>query len=75
MAYKLYPPEPRYSCRTCRRVVIVTPDGRGFPPDIAKRKLIRICAANGCECEPHYQAGLILTPPLSGEAAPERSEG
>lgn len=49
---------PRQTCHRCGQSVVVTPDGRGFPPDIAKRKLIRLCKANGCACDPRYTAGI-----------------
>lgn len=49
---------PTVTCQLCGRSRIVTPDGRGFPPDIAKRKLRRECAANGCACDPQYRAGI-----------------
>jgi len=48
---------PTQTCGLCGRVVTVTWDGRGFPPDIAKRKLVKACKAEGCPCEPHYLAG------------------
>lgn len=48
---------PIYSCLTCGRRVAVVPDGRGFPPDIAKRKLIRACRVDGHKAEPQYLAG------------------
>lgn len=50
--------EPTYTCALCGRQETVRPDGRGFPPDIAKRKLQRWCKANGCGCKPEYRAGL-----------------
>ena len=50
--------EPAYSCAECGRKVVVVPDGRGFPPDIARRKLRKLCAAAGCACKPSYRAGL-----------------
>lgn len=50
--------EPTQTCLRCGRVEIVRPDGRGFPPDIAKRKLRKACKENGCPCEPQYRAGL-----------------
>jgi hypothetical protein len=50
--------EPVQRCTTCGRYVIVTPDGRGFPPDIAKRKLQRLCKAGGCPSTPQYTAGI-----------------
>ena len=51
---------PRQTCLLCKRFVEVKPDGRGFPPDIAKRKLMKICKANGCPCQPKYSNGLYL---------------
>jgi hypothetical protein len=50
--------EPTQTCTTCGRVVVVTPDGRGFPPDIAKRKLAKLCKADGHEATPRYLAGI-----------------
>ena len=47
-------------CHLCGRVKLVTPDGRGFPPDIVKRKLVKWCKANGCPSEPKYTAGISL---------------
>ena len=51
-------PEPTVTCELCGRRLVVTPDGRGFPPDIAKRKLRRECQANSCPCKPVYLAGV-----------------
>lgn len=48
---------PVQTCELCGRFVIVKQDGRGFPPDIAKRKLAKYCKANGCESQPKYTAG------------------
>lgn len=50
--------EPTYTCSLCWRSVTVTPDGRGFPPDIARRKLVKICNANQCPSDPFYMAGV-----------------
>ena len=50
--------QPTLTCRSCGRVRIVRPDGRGFPPDIAKRALTKACRADGCACDPVYRAGL-----------------
>jgi hypothetical protein len=59
--------EPTQTCRLCGRVEIVQPDGRGFPPDIAKRKLRKACKAAGCVCEPAYRAGFsVATRPMTG---------
>lgn len=52
--------EPTQTCELCGRRVVVTPDGRGFPPDIAQRKLKRLCNANSCESEPKYRAGVTF---------------
>lgn len=51
---------PTQTCRTCQRAVPVVPDGRGFPPDIAKRKLAKACKADGHKSDPVYTAGLSL---------------
>jgi hypothetical protein len=50
--------QPTQTCTTCGRVEGVTPDGRGFPPDIAKRRLQKWCKAHGCPSTPTYRAGL-----------------
>lgn len=52
--------EPRQTCLLCGRFAVVVPDGRGFPPNIAKNRLKKICKAAGCPCEPKYTAGLVL---------------
>jgi hypothetical protein len=50
--------EPTQTCRLCGNAEIVTPDGRGYPPDIAERKLVKRCKSQGCRCDPYYQAGI-----------------
>lgn len=50
--------EPVQTCQLCGRVETVTPDGRGFPPDIAKRRLRKRCNANACPSKPTYRAGV-----------------
>ena len=52
--------QPNYRCETCGDVEIVRPDGRGFPPDIAKRKLVKRCRKKGCACRPVYTAGIEI---------------
>ena len=52
--------EPMVICDTCRDFIIVKPDGRGFPPDIYKRKLIKKCRAKGCNGNPEYRAGVVI---------------
>jgi hypothetical protein len=49
---------PTQTCETCGRVEVVRPDGRGFPPDIAKRRLQRACKAAGHASRPQYRAGI-----------------
>lgn len=50
--------EPQYSCQECGRVVRVDPYARGFPPDAAKRKLSKLCRAEGHEATPVYRCGI-----------------
>lgn len=50
--------EPRQTCQTCGRYVVVLPTSRGFPPDIAKRSLARLCEAAGHVSDPKYRAGM-----------------
>jgi hypothetical protein len=50
--------QPTQRCALCGRSMVVHPDGRGFPPDITKRKLRKACKADGCPCEPQYRAGI-----------------
>lgn len=57
---------PTQTCTTCGAVEIVRADGRGFPPDIAKRRLAKRCKAAGHDCTPRYLAGLIVGPPITG---------
>lgn len=52
--------EPNQRCEECGRVEIVTPDGRGFPPDIAKRRLAKRCRKSGHVSCPVYTAGVGL---------------
>lgn len=60
---------PTQTCALCGRGLVVRPDGRGFPPDIAKRKLKKWCNANGCPSEPQYRAGVIVGPRAKGQEA------
>jgi hypothetical protein len=52
--------QPTQECLLCGNVEVVRPDGRGFPPDIAKRRLQRRCKAQGCLCDPKYTAGIAM---------------
>jgi len=49
--------EPTQTCTTCGAVEVVRPC-RGFPPDVAKRKLAKRCEAKGHVSTPTYLAGL-----------------
>jgi hypothetical protein len=60
--------EPTVTCELCGRSQVVKPDGRGFPPDIAKRKLARICNAAGCPSQPSYRAGIVTASRVTGQA-------
>lgn len=53
--------EPTQTCVLCGLVETVTRTGRGFPPDAAKRRLRKRCAAAGCPSQPHYLAGVTVT--------------
>lgn len=46
----------------------VTPDGRGFPPDIARRKLAKLCRAAGHEPDLRYYAGFSFGPAPRGQS-------
>jgi len=52
--------QPTQRCALCGRSMVVYLDGRGFPPDITKRKLVKACKAAGCPCEPQYRAGFQI---------------
>lgn len=54
--------EPRQTCRTCGRCVIVVQTNRGFPPEVAKTKLRKLCATAGHDSDPQYAAGVQLNP-------------
>ena len=50
---------PIVFCTKCKHVMAVTPDGRGFPPDIAKRKLAKQCkSVRDHEADIQYRAGI-----------------
>lgn len=57
---------PAQHCLVCGDVEVVRPDGRGFPPDIAKRRLAKRCKTAGHTCEPEYTAGVIVGPAPRG---------
>ena len=49
---------PTQHCRVCGRVVAVDIYAKGFPPDAAKRKLMKLCQKDGHTADPQYIAGL-----------------
>ena len=61
-------------CKLCNRTEQVVPDGRGFPPDIAKRRLKKWCNAYGCPSEPAYTPTIRVGPPPCGQTT-EVSDG
>lgn len=58
---------PMQRCQRCGLTEVVKPDGRGFPPDIAKRRLKKKCAHIGCPSDPIYSAGLDFPPTIYGQ--------
>lgn len=50
--------EPSYTCKVCSRFVWVDRYARGFPPDAAKRKLMKLCKEDGHKADPSYLAGM-----------------
>jgi hypothetical protein len=67
--------EPTVTCMLCGRWRIVVPDGRGFPPDIAKRKLAKECQAADCPCVPKYRAGIVGFGPVPAAAGRGAADG
>jgi len=65
--------EPTQTCRVCGRVVVVDFYARGFPPDAAKRKLVRLCKADGHKADPQYLAGYAITAPTKRPTEPEHN--
>lgn len=54
---------PSWTCEVCGLSIDILPDGRGHPPDIARRKLIKLCKAKGHTCQPSYLAGVTVLNP------------
>jgi hypothetical protein len=59
---------PVVYCCNCNAVRAVDLYVDGFPPDVAKRKLIKSCKAHGCKCDPHYLAGARIDPIIAKPA-------
>lgn len=62
---------PTQTCTTCGRVVEVDFYARGFPPDSAKRKLQKLCKADGHTATPEYRAGFQVGGPVVGQRTKE----
>ena len=50
--------EPTMTCQVCGRSMVVHQDGRGFPPDITRRKIAKLCLVDGHIAETAYRAGV-----------------
>lgn len=50
--------EPTVLCEECLISVIVDYTMGEFPPDVAKKKLEKLCKAQGHTSKPKYRAGL-----------------
>jgi len=59
---------PTQTCQLCGMVEVVRQDGRGFPPDIAKRRLKRRCNESGCTSQPTYLVGMSLRPAVGAQS-------
>lgn len=64
--------QPRMTCAICGRIEIVKADGRGFPPNIARRRLVEACHVYGCTCDPRYSVGFSLSGPVTGQDESEQ---
>lgn len=60
---------PQQKCTVCGRIEVVTPDGRGYPPDIAARKLAKLCKADGHKATIEYTAGWHLARMATADGA------
>lgn len=53
--------EPTVHCLICQKQLAVKQDGRTrYPVPLAKRRLRRLCAQDGCPSEPKYRPGFSL---------------
>lgn len=49
--------EPTITCIVCGSTEVVHPGDRDYPPNIARRRLIKRCKSLGHTCDPAYRAG------------------
>lgn len=61
------PAEPHQTCTFCGTFVVVEPTTRGFPPNVARRKLRKLCQAMGHESRPQYTAAVQHREPATGQ--------
>lgn len=59
--------EPQVLCEECLVSVIVDYTMGEFPPDVAKRKLLKICKEKGHVSKPKYTAGFIQGRRIEGQ--------
>lgn len=52
--------EPTITCVLCGNVEVVHLTGRGYPPEMARKRLKARCKADGCPCQAQYLAGVRL---------------
>jgi len=54
--------EPTYTCKVCGKIQFVRPTSRGYPPDVARAKLLRRCSTDEDNHTPdiEYRAGVLV---------------
>jgi len=59
--------EPQVLCEECLVSVLVDYSMGEFPPDVAKKKLLKICREKGHDSKPKYIAGFIMERRIEGQ--------
>lgn len=59
--------EPQVLCEECLVSVLVDYTMGEFPPDVARKKLFKICKAKGHVSKPKYQAGFEIRGNYEGQ--------
>lgn len=67
--------QPTQTCQACGAVENVNWFDRGFPPDVAKRRLAKRCTAAGHTSEPQYLVGFAVGSRAHGMTTPQPSIG
>lgn len=65
---------PTQSCIVCGDTETVRPDGRGFPPQIARNRLAKRCKDKGHRCQSVYRAGVTIAPSPRGQQVDAAAE-